>query len=121
MRVRKDRQKFSVASLLLCLVVAFAVSPPESFCRTAAGQRNRLARTVRLDDHDHDHVVEASHTTFEAGDSNDGGNGLHFAILPARQLISFAGGPPGEVLVDPASRPFTPVVARLRGRSPPAV
>src|SRR5215212_6481375 len=47
-------RQISVASVLLVLLAAFAIDPPEHRCRTQS-TRNRAARTVRLDDHDGDH------------------------------------------------------------------
>jgi hypothetical protein len=52
-KLRSNRQ-ISVASVLLFLLAAFAIDPPEHRCRTQS-TRNRPARTVRLDDHDGDH------------------------------------------------------------------
>ena len=120
MRVRRDRQRFSVASVLLCLIAAFAISPPEAFYRTQSGNRHRPARTVRLDDHDHDHSLEAVQFSFDQGWSSYCDGDPAHAVLPVRHVVAGSGGPPGELLVSPASDPLSAVVSLFRGRSPPA-
>ena len=120
MRVGRDKQRISVASLLLCLLAAFAISPPEAFYRTQSGNRNRTARTVRLDDHDHDHSLEALRTGLDFLASSVGDGGTPVAVLPSSIGIPANGGPPGQLPLAPAQDPVTSVVSLLRGRSPPA-
>ena len=120
MRVGRDKQRLSVASLLLCLIAAFAISPPEAFYRTNSGNRHRTARTVRLDDHDHDHSLEALQTSLDFMASSLGDGDAPVAVLPSRIGIPANGGPPGDLLLAPAQEPVTSVIALLRGRSPPA-
>ena len=120
MRVRRDKQRFSVASLLLCLIAAFAVSPPEAVYRTQSGNRHRTARTVRLDDHDHDHSLEALQTGLDFMASSVGDGDPAVAVLPSKMRIVGNGGPPGELLLSPESHPVSAVVSLLRGRAPPA-
>ena len=120
MRVRRDKTKFSVASLLLCLLAAFAISSPEAVCRTnQAGNRNRTARTVRFDDHDHDHSLEALQTGLDFMASSVGDGGTTAAILPSSTVFPGNGGPPGDLLLSPKSQPATAVISILRGRAPP--
>ena len=63
-KLHSNRQ-ISVASVLLLLLAAFALTPPEYPCRTQS--RNRQARTVRLDDHDSDHNRWSSHDLGNTG------------------------------------------------------
>lgn len=109
-----------MASLLLCLFVAFAVSPPEAFYRTHSGSRNRTTRPVRLDDHDHDHTLEAIQTGFDLLASSAGDGDKLLAVLPSRVITLGNGGPPGELLLPAESSPVCAVVSLVRGRSPPA-
>lgn len=109
-----------MASLLLCLFVAFAVSPPEAFYRTHSGNRNRAPRAVRLDDHDHDHTLEAIQTGFDFLASPPGDGDRLVAVLPSRVVTLGNGGPPGDLLLTNESNPVSAVVSLLRGRSPPA-
>src|SRR5215213_6620086 len=67
--IRTDRQ-FTVASVLLVLLAAFAFNPPEHRCRTQS-TRNRQARTVRMDDHDGDHNRWHSHGFDNTGRESD--------------------------------------------------
>jgi hypothetical protein len=62
-RLHHNRQ-MTVASVLLFLLAAFAVDPPDHRCRTQS-TRNRQSRTVRLDDGDshnrwHNHGLDNS-------------------------------------------------------------
>lgn len=109
-----------MASLLLCLFVAFAVSPPEAFYRAHSGSRNRMTRPVRLDDHDHDHTLEAIQTGFDLLASPPGDGDRLVAVLPPRVVILGNGGPPGELLLTTESSQVSALVSLLRGRSPPA-
>jgi hypothetical protein len=65
-RLHSNRQ-ITVASVLLLLLAAFAIDPPEHRCRTQS-TRNRQSRVVRLDDGDahsrwHYHGFNASGST----------------------------------------------------------
>jgi hypothetical protein len=65
-RLHHNRQ-ITVASVLLFLLAAFAVDPPEHRCRTQS-TRNRQSRIVRSDDGDthsrwHDHGFDNSGNT----------------------------------------------------------
>jgi hypothetical protein len=76
--LRTDRQ-ITVASVLLLLLAAFAVDPPEHRCRTQS-TRNRQARTVRLDDHDGDHNRWHAHGFNDSGKNTETQD--HGAALP---------------------------------------
>lgn len=115
MGIRRDKHRYSVAALLLMLV-GFAFCPPETFCRTQAGNRTRSARTIRIDDHDHDHAVDAVSTAAEGHRSGD-----HLGQA----------GPPGAFTIPAVVRtaerlqaslvlfPALVVCSVQRGRAPP--
>ena len=116
MTIRSDWRKFSVATLLLCLLAAFAVSPPE-YVRAASGKRTRA---VRLDDHDQDHAIGAADLAHDLDSSFHGDDRPLNAELttpaPGVWTPRFAGAiaPPG-VLAPPGAD-----LRSLRGRSPPS-
>lgn len=120
MRVRTDWKRLSIAALLLFLFAKFAISPPEYHRRSSSNSRSRVARTVRVDDHDHEHSLVASGLSYELDSSNRGADCPPFSTLL----------PPGNLVYIFASvleyvRPFTPAdptVVSLRpdsGRGPP--
>ena len=107
--------------MLLCLIAALAISPADAFYRSNGGNRQRTQRTVRLDDHEHDHSLEAIQTGLDFLASSAGDGGPHDAVLPAALIFSGSGGPPGELLcIRPATRPAGVNYSLLPGRSPPA-
>ena len=107
--------------MLLCLIAALAISPADAFYRSNAGNRQRTQRTIRLDDHEHDHSLEAIQTGLDFLASSAGDGGTHVAILPAAVIFSGSGGPPGELVrIRPVTRPAGVTYSLLPGRSPPA-
>ena len=105
----------TVASVLLFLLGAFAIDPPEYRCRTQS-TRNRQARTVRLDDHDGDH-----NRWHEYGlDNSKRDSRKQMAVVPATAIVVAPPGSPGELLQlfdlpAPSLLPSIPAI----GRSPP--
>jgi hypothetical protein len=107
--------------VLLCLIAALAISPADALYRSNAGNRQRTPRTARLDDHEHDHSLEALQTGLDFLASSAGDGGKHELILPAAAIFSGSGGPPGEaVFARLATRPAGVHYSLLLGRSPPA-
>lgn len=86
MRVRNDWRRLSVATLLLCLFAAFAVSPPE-YHRPNSGNRPRTSRAARAGDCDKDHSLGAVDLSYDL-DSADRGNNrpLFESLLPPGAL-----------------------------------
>ncbi len=116
-KLHTNRQ-ISVASVLLVLLAAFAVDPPEHRCRTQS-TRNRAARTVRLDDHDGDHNRWHAH----GFDNSPGDTQADSPVALSCAVLIL--GPPGfqtegvvPVLALPEVSRF--LVSRLRGRAPPS-
>lgn len=119
MSVRRDQQRFSVAALLLFLLTAFAISPPEALYR-GQPNRTRASRTVRLDDHDHDHSQEAVQLLSDS--TRDGqGDGFDIAALPAGVSTALQVVLAGGELIPALSSPSYLVSCRrpYRGRAPP--
>jgi hypothetical protein len=118
MNMRTDRQ-ITVASVLLLLLAAFAIDPPEHRCRTQS-TRNRQARTVRVDDQDGDHNRWHAYGFDNSGrdTQSDDRHGLIAAATPpgyVAPVLEFAG------FVLSFSSPFAlrTVFERVRGRAPP--
>src|SRR5436190_2438079 len=112
-KLHTNRQ-ISVAAVLLVLLAAFAVDPPEHRCRTQS-TRNRQARTVRLDDHDGDHNRWHSH-----GFDNTGGeNQADIPVILRTAGVSVQPHLTQEAVV-PAlevTRVFRKTASRLRSRA----
>lgn len=118
MRIRDDKQRFSVATLLLCLLAAFAVSPPEACNRTQGGRSTRTVRAVRLDDHDHDHALEAGNLSFDLNSVQANDRPLPFLLPHLEQHSTFAFvGIVAPVVRTVAACRFA---APSRGRAPPS-
>jgi hypothetical protein len=117
--MRTDRQ-ITVASVLLLLLAAFAIDPPDHRCRTQS-TRNRKDRTVRVEDLDGDHNRWHAYGFDNSGGGNSLANDGHALAI----LVS----PPGLVAPDLAFIGFVPtltspyslrtVFERVRGRAPP--
>ena len=115
--VRTDRQ-ITVASVLLLLLAAFAINPPDHRCRTQS-TRNRKDRTVRVDD------LDGDHNRWHAYGFDASGNKLSDDDHSPAILVS----PPGIVAPELAFTGFVPtfssphslrtVFERVRGRAPP--
>lgn len=115
--MRTDRQ-ITVASVLLLLLAAFAINPPEHRCRTQS-TRNRKDRTVRVED------LDGDHNRWHAYGFDISGDGLSDDDYSLAILVS----PPGIVAPDLAFAGFVPtssspeplrtVLERVRGRAPP--
>jgi hypothetical protein len=121
MRVRNDWQRFSIATLLLFLVSGFAISPPEYHRSPSANSRSRVARAVRLDDHDLEHTLAAPELASDLGTSDRGDGSPAFeALFPpgpgSRVILPFA----GYVLPDTFSSASHPSFSKYSGRAPPS-
>jgi hypothetical protein len=119
MRVRHDKQRFSVAAVLLCLVAGFAVSPPE-YLRTNVSQRTRACRTVRLDDHDLDHALDVASLSSDLSGIPIEDLPFGVAVLPVVRSFSRPEWPPGILSAAPAVHIFNPSLQIRSGRPPPA-
>ena len=101
--------------MLLLLLAAFALAPPEFPCRTQS--RNRHVRTVRLDDHDSDHNRWSSHDLGNTGNDTQGDGLVVPAAFPEFLSPHFAEF--GRVSLPVISNPFHARSSRLRNRAPP--
>ena len=113
-KLHSNRQ-ISVASVLLLLLAAFALTPPEYPCRTQS--RNRQVRTVRLDDHDSDHNRWSSHDLGNTGNDTHGDSLVVLAAVPEflpPGLVEF-----GRISLPDISNPLQTRSSRLRNRAPP--
>ena len=119
MRVRSDWRRFSVATLLLCLLAALAVSAPE-YARRTSSQRQRTNRAVRLDDHDADHALAAVDLQADLKPGNPGDGPDFEACLPSGVLTR--GTPPTTRAVTPPGRIASSVflLACIPSRAPPS-
>lgn len=117
MGVTRNRREMSVAVLLLCLLAAFAISPPDC---VRSQQRSRASRTVRLDDHDLDHALDAESLSSDLSDRRPGaGPDIAAAALPqAPPGPAFA--PFGLVVVPSFSIPAPQLLSSVQDRAPPA-
>jgi hypothetical protein len=120
MRVRHDKQKFSVAALLLCLVAGFAVSPPE-YLHTKTPQRGRISRAAALDDHDPDHSLDAPSLSGDLAGPSMQDMPFGISVLPEGYFFSRPEGPPGPLPVAAAVQAFNFSLPIRSGRAPPAV
>src|SRR4051794_25316570 len=113
MRISKHNQHVSVAALLLT-VLAFALCPPDAFCRTHNSSRTRSTRRVRLEDHDHEHESDLiSHLSH----SNDAGAVALISsgfVLPAPQFTA------ESVYTSGFSSVLSCATPTVRGRAPPS-
>jgi hypothetical protein len=109
-------RQMTVASVLLLLLAAFAVDPPEHRCRTQS-TRNRQSRIVRLDDSD-------SHTRWHNHGSDNSGRNVSGEALVAVAANVFAFSP--EFAAErfapeqEAIKPFEHRTGALRSRPPPS-
>lgn len=113
-KLHSNRQ-ISVASVLLLLLAAFALTPPEYPCHTQS--RNRKVRVVRLDDPDSDHSRWSSHNLGNTGNDAHGDNLVVLAAFPEflpPHLVEL-----GRVSFPDISNPFQTRSSRLRNRAPP--
>jgi hypothetical protein len=113
-KLHSNRQ-MSVASVLLLLLAAFALTPLEYPCHTQS--RNRKVRVVRLDDPDTDHNRWSSHDLGNTGNDTHGDSLVVLAAFPEflpPGLVEF-----GRVSFPDISNPFTTRSSRLRNRAPP--
>ena len=119
--MRDDWKRFSLATLLLCLVAGFAISPPEYHLRPSAGKRVRNARAPRLDDHEHDHALAIADHGFDASGSHSGDNPTFQSLLPPGVLTwPTALVPFGKVLAPSFVLPSETSASLSSGRSPPS-
>jgi hypothetical protein len=84
LRINAGQQRHLPLAALLLTVLAFAVCPPDAFCRTSPTHRTKASRALRLDDHDHDHDLEhgAEFALTLAGfDSSSAGSSAHGFFL----------------------------------------
>jgi hypothetical protein len=118
-----NNRQISVASVLLFLLGAFAIDPPEYRCRTQS-TRNRQARTVRMDDHDGDHNRWHAHG-FDLSGRDAKPDSLDSPLPDAVSGPSAIQYPPqftteGLVLTSNVPTPSVQRFYRLRDRAPPA-
>lgn len=112
MNLLRTKNQLSVASVLLLLLAAFAIDPPDHRCRTQS-TRNRATRTVRLDDHDGDHNRWHDHGFDDSG--------KQYAEHPETLAIKPPGNSEFELVCEkPLSAPSRSI-SRARGRSPPVL
>jgi hypothetical protein len=113
-KLHSNRQT-SVASVLLLLLAAFALTPPEYPCHTHS--RSRQVRGVRLDDPDSDHNRWSSHDLGNTGNDTHGDGLVVLAALPEflpPGLVEF-----GRISFADSSNPLQTRSTRLRNRAPP--
>jgi hypothetical protein len=121
MRVRDDWKRFSVATLLLCLFAAFAISPPE-YHRCGSSNRTRTARAARLDDHDHDHALGATDLSYDIDSSDRGDDRPAFeTLLPPGGFAPVALAYAGAVVTPAKQFPSSVDFLFQPGRGPPSL
>ncbi len=120
MATMHSSRQISVASLLLFLLGAFAIDPPEHRCRTQS-TRNRQARTVRMDDHDGDHNRWHAYEFDISG--RDAKVTLHVVAEAAPTVVDHRPQFETEslVVVSNVSSPTAPRLSRVRDRAPPSL
>ena len=112
----QHNRQMTVASVLLLLLAAFAVDPPDHRCRTQS-TRNRQSRIVRLDDSD-------SHTRWHNHGSDNLGRNVNGEALVAVVEHGFALN--SEFAAErfaaeqEAIKPFEYRTGALRSRPPPS-
>jgi hypothetical protein len=116
MRVTRDRQKFSVAALLLCLIAAFAISPPDYF-RTQ--NRSRASRTLRLDDHDHDYALDTEALSSDLSDTHPGAGPDLLAVLTTALRAEPVWNGSQALAARQSPHPLASFPRTARGRAPP--
>ena len=120
MRVRNDWRQFSVATLLLCLFAAFAISPPE-YHRSGSGNRTRTARAARLDDHDTDHALGATDLSYDLDSSDRGDDRPAFqTMLPPGGIAPVVFAYAGAVVTPAKEFPSSAYFLFQPGRAPPS-
>jgi hypothetical protein len=109
-------RQLTVASVLLLLLAAFAVDPPDHRCRTQS-TRNRQSRIVRLDDSD-------SHTRWHNhGSDNSGRNVNGDALVAVAENVFALNSEFAAERIAPeqeAIKPFEYRTGALRSRPPPS-
>ena len=109
-------RQMTVASVLLLLLAAFAVDPPDHRCRTQS-TRNRQSRIVRLDDSE-------SHTRWHNHGSDNSGHENRDAAFIA--IVDHLSAPRLEFAVErivpeqEGVRPFSHRIGAIRSRPPPS-
>ena len=112
----QHNRQMTVASVLLLLLAAFAVDPPDHRCRTQS-TRNRQSRIVRLDDSD-------SHTRWHNHGSDNSGRNVNGEALVAVVENGFSLN--SEFAAErfaaeqEAIKPFEYRTGALRSRPPPS-